>query len=1079
MGIVFVAEDPDLKRRVALKVMNPLLAVNETSRTRFIREAQAVAAIDHDHIVHIYQVGEDRGVPYMAMQLLKGESLEEFLHHQPHPPLQFAVRIARETVLALAAAHEVGLIHRDIKPGNIWLESRNSQSEKGNKGEREKGRQSVAPIADSPSSSFDTSPRVKVLDFGLVRTTAGEKGPLTQSGAVMGTPAYMSPEQASGATVDARSDLFSLGCVLYRLCTGESPFRRANNVSTLLAVATHDPKPPTALSSTIPGRLSELIMQLLAKDPAGRPAGAADVASALATLERDLTQSPNEATLKRVVVPEDTDHSTLVDSTQKPRSKNKRALAIVAAIVIVAILGVVSWWIIANRIGTTTLAQGTSSQSSSAENNSSSGHGGRSPTIGPDKSTSEIFEGNLRPGADDPAFPGLVPVPARLPGIRRWQIQTAFARENAFGSGGTKIAISPEGALVAYIGMDGQVRIFDAATTRPVHIFPRKTAVSVEDVKWDAAGSQLAVVNQDGWVQIYDVARSRLGASFQGDLSVSWSPDGKQLATCSRFHPIRVWRAGDGARQKEISQQAPPAETFSNVEWGPGGLAVLNDHAVALVDLDQPKVGGAVKIDAKIRSVHWSPKAAWVAVLCEAGEIRLWKTDEKDKVEKLDGSLRFAGNLAWRPDGEQFAVSGTDADSKPVLATWSIGNDTKLVSSEPCANVTAMAWGKLGVELVTIQSELVRIDGKNTATQKLPVDANAFTGLAWSPDASFLATGSVDGVIRTWNFAASRPGPNQIMSPGHIWVLAWHPDNKRLAFSDSKGDFRLWNVTEQAPARALKAENFPLGGAAWTPDGGWLVYSQGQTCWGWHAEDDTYRKIIDEPLGIAGVALSPDGKRVALKAARRRPDEETFASVYSFPDGKAECELAVPNSFAMTAPLYWSPDGKQLASFHSTGKQALVWDLPQQAPAHRFDRPGHDFSALAWRPNGKELTAAVGSNPDDNAILHLKPQGGDTGLTPTDFPGWHSIFNLAWHPAGKPLLLMAGQDHTLRLWDSEKNKIGEIAVTLPEGRSAFIRAGGDLSLSDPDHESDFVYVVEREDGTIDMLTPAQFRRLVK
>src|SRR5262249_27717391 len=155
---------------------------------RFLREARAVAALKHHHIVTIYQVGEDRGVPFLAMEFLEGEPLDARLQRETRLAVPEVLRIGREIAEGLAAAHERGLIHRGIKPANVWLE----------------GEKGVA----------------KLLDFGLARS-AGDGTQLTTAGAIVGTPAYMAPEQATGGGVDARCDLFSLGCVLYRLCTGE------------------------------------------------------------------------------------------------------------------------------------------------------------------------------------------------------------------------------------------------------------------------------------------------------------------------------------------------------------------------------------------------------------------------------------------------------------------------------------------------------------------------------------------------------------------------------------------------------------------------------------------------------------------------------------------------------------------------------------------------------------------------------------------------------------------------------------------------------------------------------------------
>jgi serine/threonine protein kinase len=248
MGIVYKAEDISLQRPVALKVMRPDRAADPEARQRFLREARATAALKHAHIVTIYQVGEDRGVPFFAMEYLRGQPLDTWLEHGHRATIPQVLRLGRELARALAAAHERGLIHRDIKPANIWLE---------------------APHG-----------RAKILDFGLAFQTH-EPGRLTQSNVIVGSPGYMAPEQAHAAAVDARTDLFSLGCVLYHLCTGVAPFQGPSAVALLLAVVMETPQSVRELNPDVPPALATLIHQLLAKDPVHRPASAQAVLTAL------------------------------------------------------------------------------------------------------------------------------------------------------------------------------------------------------------------------------------------------------------------------------------------------------------------------------------------------------------------------------------------------------------------------------------------------------------------------------------------------------------------------------------------------------------------------------------------------------------------------------------------------------------------------------------------------------------------------------------------------------------------------------------------------------------------------------
>ena len=264
MGLVFRAEDSLLSRPVALKVIRPEIADTPGIAERFTREARATAAIKHDHIVTIYQVGQERGVPFLAMEYLKGMSLGQWLDRGHKPPVEIVLRISREIAAGLSAAHRHSLIHRDIKPANIWLEA--------------------------PSG------RVKILDFGMARSER-EDVEITRTGTVMGTPAYMAPEQARGEPAGAGSDLFSLGCVLYRLSTLHLPFEGDSVMAVLTSISTKTPPAPRDLDDRIPAGLSDLIMRLLHKIPEARPVSAEVVVKELRIFERELLADRQKAEL--------------------------------------------------------------------------------------------------------------------------------------------------------------------------------------------------------------------------------------------------------------------------------------------------------------------------------------------------------------------------------------------------------------------------------------------------------------------------------------------------------------------------------------------------------------------------------------------------------------------------------------------------------------------------------------------------------------------------------------------------------------------------------------------------------------
>ncbi len=247
MGIVLKGHDPRLNRFVAIKVLSPQLASNVSARQRFLREAQKMAAVTHDHVVAIHAIDEAKGLPFIVMEYIMGVSLEGRIDAGGSLRVEEILRIGMQAASGLTAAHAQGLVHRDIKPSNILLEN--------------------------------GVERVKITDFGLAR--AADDAQITQTGVVTGTPQYMSPEQARGEPVDQRSDLFSLGCVLYAMCTGRSPFRASTVVDAIRRVCDDTPRPVQEVNRDIPDWLVAIIERLLAKDPGERFQTAEEVAELL------------------------------------------------------------------------------------------------------------------------------------------------------------------------------------------------------------------------------------------------------------------------------------------------------------------------------------------------------------------------------------------------------------------------------------------------------------------------------------------------------------------------------------------------------------------------------------------------------------------------------------------------------------------------------------------------------------------------------------------------------------------------------------------------------------------------------
>ncbi len=288
MGVVLKAFDPTLHRLVAIKVLTAAVAGSALARRRFTREAQAAAAVCHENIVPVHGVHETEGLPYLVMQYVEGESLQARLDRNGPLAVDEVVRIGLQTAQGLAAAHAQGLIHRDITPANILLQKDFTAES----AEEERNEEESLSFSSSALSALSAvkSFQVKITDFGLARMV--DDVGLTQNGVVAGTPEYMAPEQARGEPIDIRADLFSLGSVLYVLCTGVPPFRGTATLAVLRQVCDQEPTPIRSLNPAVPPWLEKLIARLMAKDPEDRYPSAAEVA---AMLEGHLAQMQQPA----------------------------------------------------------------------------------------------------------------------------------------------------------------------------------------------------------------------------------------------------------------------------------------------------------------------------------------------------------------------------------------------------------------------------------------------------------------------------------------------------------------------------------------------------------------------------------------------------------------------------------------------------------------------------------------------------------------------------------------------------------------------------------------------------------------
>ena len=269
MATVYKAYDPGIDRTLAIKILHPDLCVNDEYRVRFLREAKAAGILSHPNIVTIFDVGEVDGRPYIAMELLDGTPLNDLMDASGKLPINDAVGIGIQITRALDYAHSKGVVHRDVKPSNI------------------------IQLKDSNI--------VKVTDFGICHIDSPEATQQTVMGQVLGTPQYMPPEQALGQKVDARSDLFSVGVVMYLLLTGKRPFDGETLATVMYRIANEEPEPITNLRGDIPPALRRIIDRCLKKQPEKRFQSGLELADALARVMRDLEETARKKSRRRIV----------------------------------------------------------------------------------------------------------------------------------------------------------------------------------------------------------------------------------------------------------------------------------------------------------------------------------------------------------------------------------------------------------------------------------------------------------------------------------------------------------------------------------------------------------------------------------------------------------------------------------------------------------------------------------------------------------------------------------------------------------------------------------------------------------
>ncbi len=867
MGVVFLAEDTRVWRQVALKALKPNITGAARARQRFLREGHATADLKHDNVITIHDVGMVGDVPYLAMEFLRGESLDACLKRDRCLPIAEVLRIGREIAEGLAAAHDHGLVHRDVKPSNLWLEG--------------------------------TQRRVKVLDFGLARQTGSDQTNLTVAGVIVGTPSYMSPEQAKCETVDARADLFSLGCVLYRMATGDLPFKAPDMVGTLMALTMDKPVPPLERRPEMPPELNYLILRLLAKKPDRRPPTATVVAQALWLIEQRLADGtapqpsgtiavdPGTAVQRALTQADETELAVevIAPSARKPPGRARwLVLGVVgAAALFVLVLFALVFALARPRDGTVSLDTDDNDVEIALLDQ------GREVAVLDRKNRPEV---RLRPGEYDidvrkgrdglrlsaervavvrdghetirvtsEAFDGhllgrpLVVYPPHLPGLLGWTVETREHRGLV-----TAVALSPDNKWLATGGEDASVRVWSYPEGELKRVLVAHNG-RVAALKWYDDSRTLVSFGADKDIYLWELADADRTAGHRAtDLlppanppTTFPTPGGKTLALENGSVLVRE---ADKPKEARMLVKGRPAPTVVALAASPDGKTMASIHAdksIRLWDANTGKPLNAPKpAEALPGLLAWSPDSKTLAISC-GPTVRLWDAVAGTETKHFEPGPLHA--LAWSPDSKWLALNG------PQLQFWEPeSGQTRTVKLGIGGGV---AWAPDGKAVVVGGGAVMEVWDVNPDKLRVkcerPPTAGPVVGVAWSPDGKMVAEASAIGTrfydpktgkLLNTNTITYNPPPAVPLPP------SWSPNGKTFV---SGG---LARVELREPPTAKSPHVLPplsLGPVAytWAADGRTVAFAQGGDA----------RWFVGEARPVRGVMLSPGTEQAVLVLA--------------------------------------------------------------------------------------------------------------------------------------------------------------------------------------------------------------------
>ena len=919
MGVVYKARQLSLNRPVALKLLKSDILAGDDERRRFQNEAEAVALLDHPHIVPIFEVGEHEGRQFFSMKLVGGPSLEKKLSDYAADP-KAAARLVNTAAEAVHHAHQRGILHRDLKPSNILLDERGEPY---------------------------------VTDFGLAKRVEGDSE-LTQSGAIVGTPAFMAPEQASGrrGAVTTSTDVYGLGAILYSLLTERAPFHGDSMADTLQAVRESVPKPPSTINPNAPRDLELICLKCLEKESRRRYGSGQALAD---ELDRYLLGKPIEARPVGIL-----ERAWLW-------CRRNSALSVLAASLVLAL--------ITGTIVSTVFALIASDRSRQANRQA-------------ELAMRRLYDVRMTqiPGYRDNWNPDLFlrtlneQLPENQAGVDRrgfewhyWhnKILTEEATLRGHKRAVTSIAFNASGNRLASASMDGTIRLWNTQTGQTILICKRGQEGTSRVAALSPDASRIASIVGDMKLGVWDTETGRqipFSAIPDSVLAAFFSHDGSKLVT---FEFGRVLD-NQAAKIVRVLDLATGKTAFTVGERELVYTLAVNTAGpwMAWAGADLPpeeltKDGGRKFANGNLRDL--------------GGKAEIWDVRHANVVATLRSSPGTITNLSFSGDGRRAATASPYPDG--IVKIWETRAGREIVTLKESSLFDRPGAAFVGGTTIPIMAHLdmtLNHDGSRLATcnaegtlkiwdaqsghTMFTLNARQRFALAFSPDGTQLAAAGADGQLILMDAESGRESLTLLKHTidhtrtvdGGNYGVAFSPDGSRLVSIGDDGTIKVWIASLRQDALTLNAD-CPLNDVAFSPDGRRVAAAGSDGLVHiWDASDGRPMPWLREQSSrVSGVAFSPDGSRIASAIG-----DETV-TVWDWTIG-VRIQVLKARKGDHLSSVAFSPDGLRIAGAGSSGR-VVSWDVMTGQEVCGVTGGGYNPRAraiIAFSPDGKRIASS-------------------------------------------------------------------------------------------------------------------------